>query len=136
MDENKVEKALSELSPRTQYAAFLIIWPSIEDAIRRKISKSEIWKTCATGGLDVSYVTFTRMVKKKLTEDEVGPVVKSKGSSPALPQKMEAIAVNSVATDMADKSAKVATTSGMALEEVRTSNKNKDYSKVARQHNK
>lgn len=133
MDESKVEKSLGELSPKTQYAVFISIWHLVEDAMNRKISRSDIWKTCADAGLEVSYVTFTRMIKKKMAEDATGQIVRY---APRASAKMTSIPATPTAAETADKSESVATTSGRALEEVRAKNKGKDYSLVVRQQKK
>lgn len=75
MTKKDVGTSLSELQPKTEFGAFKEIWPQIEDAMNREIRLNAIWKKLNDDKvLNLSYVTFTRFVKKM---KEAAPIRKT-----------------------------------------------------------
>jgi hypothetical protein len=133
MDKDEVATRLKALTPKTHYAAFLEIWPQVEDAIERRVQLNAIWSKLSESGLSVSYTTFTRFVKKKMQEDA------EEGTS-GRPSKRMAVATAAHGAqapappepiDTPDKSEQVVSQASSALDQARHVSATKDYSKLA-----
>lgn len=145
MEKPDVSSLLSGLEPTTEYAEFLKAWDAISEARGRQIKLKAIYEALAKESvLTISYVTFTRFVKKKLAEDEAGNVAprpaqvrkekpaagvavdKAPGNEtqypPAAPEEV----------DKSDKSERVATEAAEALAEAQRASTSKNYSKNLR----
>jgi len=134
-ENNDVGALLKELEPKTEFTEFAALWDGIKEARNRKVSRKAIYeKLHNNGSLSISYVTFTRFVKKM--EEEGHPLNKTDKRIPdtnlsstlrgAAPVQQE----HSGVSESEDKSAKVVTAAASALDETRAQQKGKDYSKV------
>ena len=133
-DNKDVSSLLEGLEPKTEFADFKALWEDISAARARKVSLKAIYEQLIKNNtLSVSYVTFTRFVKKMGEETgnntvKVGkPVTATKTLGPAVPNAQ----LESYSSDSEDKSDKVVTAASRALEEARTAHKAKDYSRLA-----
>lgn len=144
MDKSDVSSLLGELTPKTEYAEFLELWPAIQKALDRQNRLNAIHKALTdAGALSISYVTFTRFVKKRQAESDSGnlPGVQSMPAKRAnTVQATEATQEKAdnpppvVSSEPEDKSGIVATTSASALTEARETSK-KNYAANVRRRN-
>lgn len=130
MEKIDVSKVLEELVPTTQFGQFETIWPEVEKSIARNIKLKSIWETLTENKvLSMSYVTFTRCVKKAQTKAETPRPVAPVASVPTLSYAAPiAPVIQSAETE--DKSAFVSEASS-ALQEAQNKTRNVDYSKIA-----
>lgn len=129
MTKRDVGESLSELQPKTEFGAFKDIWPEIEEAMNRQIRLNAIWEKLKKDGvLNLSYVTFTRFVKKM---KDVTPARRAVvPASPAL--VAEEPALHEAAED---KSAFVSDAAS-ALARAQSQVAGTDYKKLAREKEK
>ena len=127
---------LSVLKPRSKIGDFDIAWPSIKEALNRKLKSKEIYRNLQKNGLSCSYVTFTRWVKlyeqkesKKVPTQEIAQneIFSKVETSPQ--QADIQLSENS------DKSNSIPSIAGAAFEKA-TAESKIDYSKIARQAKK
>lgn len=139
MDKPDVSSLLGELEPTTEYGEFLKLWPDIKETLDRQVKLNAIYQKLKDANLvTVSYVTFTRFVKKVSDESE-GDRMKATPARKAAAGK--AGADNSAGTQQAepassnenaDKSATVATPVADAKKNAIQASTQKNYSKNVR----
>lgn len=135
MDKPDASELLNELAPKTEYAQFIEIWPQVKHALERKVRRNAIYEKLKLAGLlTISYVTFTRFVRKCLEEEGVAappprkpwPAPKA-AVTPENPQ-----AEPKPDNTPHDKVDEIATTAATALRDVITQNAGKNYAKNVR----
>jgi hypothetical protein len=136
-DNKDVSSLLEGLEPKTEYAEFKALWPDISAARDRKVSMKAIYEQLVSNNaLSVSYVTFTRFVKKMNEEDDFSggkkkmPTPSSKDTGSSHSQ----VPSDSPPVETGDRSGKVVTAASIALEETRSAHRAKDYSKLAKKN--
>ena len=143
MDKPDVSSLLGELTPTTEYAEFLKLWPDIREARERQVKLNAIYKKLSDAKLlSVSYVTFTRFVKKVLEETDGSTTKASPGrtkvesSKPAAGEKTEERKETEPPSSIEkqDKSETIATPAADALKQAQQSSA-KNYAKnLRKQH--
>ena len=146
MDKSEADAAelLKDLTPKTKAARFAKAWPAIKKAIDEGFTLLEIYNKLHTGNaLDVHYVTFTRMVKRKQAAEAADPATHTRASttasaasvtaSPSVDHTIHSNADQDTASQGEDKSNTVYSQAGSALEQARTTVAKTDYAKLARQ---
>jgi deoxyribodipyrimidine photolyase len=136
-ENNDVGALLKELEPKTEFTEFTALWDGIKEARDRKVSRKAIYeKLVKNGSLSISYVTFTRFVKKMEDESQSpSKPVKRPGAvtgGNAVSQAAAMDQANSSNLDSEDKSSKVVTAAASALDATRAQQKGKDYSKLSK----
>lgn len=131
-ENSDVGAMLQGLEPKTEFTEFAALWDGIKAARDRKVSRKAIYeKLIAAGSLSISYVTFTRFVKKMEEEGNSGMKNHKLPSIQDVGMSVEAgdVAATSI-EDIDDKSAKVVTAAASALDETKSKQRGKDYSKL------
>lgn len=138
MEEREVSAMLAEL-PATKYGEFLAKWPDIKATLERGVQQKAIYQTLTTAGsLTLSYVSFTRYVKKAMSEASHGDVPPPVGTNvvrSGKERRVEEIAAkeNGPAeselpqVETQDKSATIATSAADALKDAKATSSRKNY---------
>ncbi len=136
MDKPDVSSLLGELTPTTEYAEFLKLWPDIKDARQRQINLKAIYeKLTANKLLSVSYVTFTRFVKKAADEnssDTARTEQKKTEVVEAQTTKNESKHVDAALADPVGNQDSAAAPARDALEEAKKVSSSKNYARNVR----
>lgn len=145
MEKPDVSSLLSGLEPTTEYAEFLKAWDAISEALERQIKLKAIYEALAKENvLTISYVTFTRFVKKKRAEDDAGKgpprpaqVRKERpaagtGADKALGNEPQYPPAAPEEVDKSDKTERVATEAAEALADAQRVSTSKNYARNLR----
>lgn len=139
MDKPDVSSLLSELEPTTEYAEFLKLWPSIQEALGRQVRLKAIFEKLAENNLlSVSYVTFTRFVKKTSDEESADAtrttrkIKEVSGRSVGIKQEKVAESPPEDTIENLDSSEKAAAPARDALSEAQKASTSKNYARNVR----
>ena len=140
--------ALKDLEPKSGFQAFKTkLWTDVQEARANGVTLSAIWDALKAGGLDASFPTFTRWVKKLETEPATSqrqkPPSRIDGAtkSSALDHTIQSASNSTDTPGVADPDTDTPgaltqsglSQAGSALQEARETVGRKDYAKLARQ---
>jgi hypothetical protein len=138
---NAVTEALRELTPQSPIAQFeREMWPAVKEALARDVTLRAIYEQLTEKGLlSISYVAFTRRIKK-LQEKGTGerhehtmPAQASAASGVDHTIQKSSDEPGESASMGEDKSDRILSAAGSALDEAREKVQNTDYARIARQ---
>lgn len=136
MDKPDVSSLLGQLEPTTEYAEFLTLWPDIKEARNRQVRLKAIYETLTENKLlSVSYVTFTRFVKKaddENTSDTVRTVRKKTAITDTSPPKAEMVQTETQQANDGGNSETSAAPARDALAEAKKTSSSKNYARNVR----
>lgn len=141
MENPDVSSLLEDLEPSTEFVKVQALWDKIKETRAKGVKLVAIHKALKEAGhIDMSYVSFTRAVKKCKADDANGitnpsPVQIERRSAPnSFPSSAKLDSQNLVAApdDNIDRSQEVVTEAALALSEAQAKNRERDYSKNIR----
>jgi hypothetical protein len=137
VDITNVVDELNELKPTTEYAEFLSIWPQIENALERQNKRKDIWQLLVSKGhLTVSYVTFTRFVKKALEQNKNAGKQRVSGMTETIEKPATVIPGAAVTASEDNSNQDHQSEAAAALSHAQKVSTSTDYARIARQSSK